>query len=383
MLYPIQFAIAVGILFIIQLCYYGMLYFRIYNRNRQVKGESGSFSAEQPPLSVIVLARNGEQQLRRNLISILEQDYPDFDVVVVNDGNEDDSDIYLKRLSAEYPHLHYSFLPQTSRNISHKKLALMLGIRAGKHDWVVVTEADCRPVGNQWLKLLARNFTPDTEIVLGYCGYESQKGWRHKLIAYHTLFNAMRYLGLALARFPYMGIGNNLAYRKELFFRGKGFSEYLYLQRGDDDLFVNSNATRRNTRVETAQEAVVHKEPIDSAKTWREDRVSYMETSRLYKGMQRYLLGCETLTRLLFYVATVACIVMSIIAAEWWVLGGAVLVYILRFLLQIAAVNLTAKSLGEAHRYYLSLPILDLIQAMQSMRWKLIRMVRNEREFMR
>ena len=99
------------------------------------------------------------------------------------------------------------------------------------------------PASNQWLKLMARNFTPQTQIVLGYSGYDRTKGWLHKRTAFDTLFQSLRYLGFALAGKPYMGIGRNLAYRKELFFQQKGFSKYLNLQRGEDDLFINQLAT--------------------------------------------------------------------------------------------------------------------------------------------
>ncbi|MDR1004956.1 MAG: glycosyltransferase [Prevotellaceae bacterium] len=377
------FAVAVGSLFAIQLCYYLVLYLRIYRRNKRTKRGKEQFVDEQPPLSVIVFARNQAHQLRRHLVPILEQEYPSFEVIVVNDGNEDESDIYLKQLSAQYPHLRYSFLPDSSRYISHKKLALMLGIKASRYEWLVLTNADCYPVTNQWLRLMARNFTPDTEIVLGYCGYERVGEWLNKRMVYQALFSAMRYLGFALGHQPYMGIGCNLAYRREMFFRRKGFSEYLHLQQGDDDLFVNGNATRRNTRVETDRDAVIRKAPVERAKEWREERISYMETSRFYKGAQRYLLGAETLTRLLFYAAEAGWIAVSILSADWWMLGAAVLLYLLRLLVQAMVVNLTAKTLGEARRYYLSLPLFDLLQPLQSFRWKVCRLLRNRRDFMR
>ena len=163
---------------------------------------------------------------------MLEQDYPQFEVIVINDGNTDESEDYLTILEEKYPHLYHSFVPDSSRYISRKKLAVTLGIKASKYEWLVFTNANCMPQSNQWLRLMARNFTSRTQVVLGYSGYERGKGWLHKRAAFDNLFTSMRYLGFALAGSPYMGIGRNLAYRKELFYQQKGFSAHLNLQRG-------------------------------------------------------------------------------------------------------------------------------------------------------
>ena len=128
------------------------------------------------------------------------------------------------------------------------------------------------PQSNQWLRLMARNFTSRTQVVLGYSGYERGKGWLHKRAAFDNLFTSMRYLGFALAGSPYMGIGRNLAYRKELFYQQKGFSAHLNLQRGDDDLFFYHVATPENTRVETDANAIVRMQPLLRAKDWKEEK---------------------------------------------------------------------------------------------------------------
>ena len=236
-----------GGLFLIQIIYYLCLYNRIHARSRAVKQGDTHFTQELPPISVIICAREESENLRRNLGAVLEQDYPLFEVIVINDGNTDESEDYLTILEEKYPHLYHSFVPDSSRYISRKKLAVTLGIKASKYEWLVFTNANCMPQSNQWLRLMARNFTSRTQVVLGYSGYERGKGWLHKRVAFDNLFTSMRYLGFALAGSPYMGIGRNLAYRKELFYQQKGFSAHLNLQRGDDDLFINHVATPENT----------------------------------------------------------------------------------------------------------------------------------------
>ena len=265
---------AVGILFLIQLLYYFCLYNRIHARSRAVKRSDIHFSQELPPLSVIIYAREEVENLRRNLPAVLEQDYPQFEVIVINDGNTDESEDYLTLQGEKYPNLYHSFVPSSSRYISRKKLAITLGIKASKYDWLVFTDANCLPESNQWLRTMARNFTSRAQIVLGYSGYERGKGWLHKRVSFDNLFTSMRYLGYALAGKPYMGIGRNMAYRKELFYAQKGFSAHLNLQRGDDDLFINKTATAENTRIETDANAVVRVQPVYRAKDWRANHQS-------------------------------------------------------------------------------------------------------------
>lgn len=373
--YELVLLLVAGILFLIQVIYYLALYNRIHAHNKTVRQNKLSFSEALPPLSIVICARNESENLRSFLPSVLEQNYPEFEVIVVNDGSTDESEEFLSSLSKSYPHLYHSFTPENSRYISHKKLALTLGVKASKHDWLVFTEANCYPVSKDWLRLMARNFTSDTDIVLGYSNYERGKGWMHKKIAFDALFTSMRYLGYALARKPYMGIGRNMAYRRELFFQQKGYSAHLGLQRGDDDLFVNKIATNKNTRVETDANAVVRMKPVAYKTDWHEEKISYMATSRYYKGSQRFMLGFETFTRILFYLAVIAVITLGILDKHWLVAGIGGFAWLVRYTIQAIIINKTAKEAGEDRRYYFTLPVFDLLQPLQSLGFKLFRIL--------
>ena len=372
-----------GGLFLIQIIYYLCLYNRIHARSRAVKQGDTHFTQELPPISVIICAREESENLRRNLGAVLEQDYPQFEVIVINDGNTDESEDYLTILEEKYPHLYHSFVPDSSRYISRKKLAVTLGIKASKYEWLVFTNANCMPQSNQWLRLMARNFTSRTQVVLGYSGYERGKGWLHKRAAFDNLFTSMRYLGFALAGKPYMGIGRNLAYRKELFFKVKGFSTHLNMQRGEDDLFINQVANENNTRVETSPDAVIRMQPVERYKDWKEEKVSYMATSRFYKGSQRWLLGLETGTRLLFYAACLAGIVFGILSFHWLVVGLSLLLWFVRYSVQAYVINKTAGEMGDNRSYYFTLPVFDIIRPLQTLKLKLYRLYRGKGDFMR
>ncbi|MCE8620240.1 glycosyltransferase [Bacteroides fragilis] len=374
---------AAGVLLIVQLIYYLGLYNRIHTHNLAVGKDEVHFGRELPPLSVVICARNESENLRRNLPAILKQDYPDFEVIVINDGSTDESEDLLSELEEEYPNLYHSFTPDSARYISRKKLALTLGIKASKYDWLVFTEADCTPVSDKWLRRIARNFTPSTDIVLGYSGYERGKGWLHKRVSFDSLFTSLRYLGFALAGKPYMGIGRNLAYRKELFFKVKGFSTHLNMQRGEDDLFINQIANENNTRVETSPDSVIRMQPVERYKDWKEEKVSYMATARFYKGSQRWLLGLETATRLLFYVACLSGIVFGILSFHWLAAGLTLLLWIVRYSAQAYVINKTANEMGDNRSYYFTLPVFDIIRPLQSLKFRLYRLYRRKGDFMR
>ena len=355
---------------IIQAVYYFTLYNRIYLRDKHAKQNGIPFTKEQPPVSVVISVRDDSEHLQECLTSILEQDYPLFEVIVINDGDNEESENIILPLENKYNNLYHSFVPNSSRYLSRKKLALTIGVKAAKYDWIVVTEPNCAPTSNQWLKCMARNFTSRTEVVLGYSRYLHDKSWTNRCIAFDNLFQSMRYLGMALAGKPYMGIGRNMAYRKELFFQQKGFSAHLNLQRGDDDLFINQIANGENTRVECCTEAIVQTSNIESCKNWCTEKMGYAQTARLLKGNQQLLLGGETASRLLFHVCWIAATVIAVMNGHWLAAGIALFAGLAKWIMQGCVLNLTAKVLNESRRYYLTLPVMDFLQPLQSLCWK-------------
>ena len=216
--------------FLIQLLYYFCLYNRIHTRSRAVKRSDIHFSQELPPLSVIIYAREEVENLRRNLPAVLEQDYPQFEVIVINDGNTDESEDYLTLQGEKYPNLYHSFVPSSSRYISRKKLAITLGIKASKYDWLVFTDANCLPESNQWLRTMARNFTSRAQIVLGYSGYERGKGWLHKRVSFDNLFTSMRYLAMHWQE-SLIWVSDATWHTGKSYSMPKRFSAHLNLQR--------------------------------------------------------------------------------------------------------------------------------------------------------
>ena len=367
-----------GILFFIQSCYHLGLYRNLYLHSQKDKKETDT-----PPLSVILVAKDAASDLQKNLPAILEQDYPDFEVIVIYDqSSDDDCEDVLKLLKDKYPHLHYSFIPDSARYISHKKLGITMGIKASRHEWLVFTEPNCRPMSNQWLRKMARNFSEKTDIVLGYSNYEKTKGWFNRKATFDTMLHSMRYLGRAIAGHPYMGCGRNMAYRKSLYYQHKGFTTHLNLQRGEDDLFVNQTANGKNTQVEASLESIVRITEPHYKKNWYEDKLNITMTSRLYKGFSRYIMGFETCTRLLFLATVIACIVYGILTQAWLVAGIGILLWLFRFIIQLIVFRKTSLASGE-RKFYTTLLLFDWMQPLWNLRFKLSQRFRRKDEFLR
>lgn len=211
---------------------------------------------ELAPVSIIVDACNETDQLVRFLPLVLNQDYPEYEVVVIADGAAEATSDMLSEMKAQHPNLHITFTPHGTRSLSRKKLALMIGIKAAKHDIVLTTNANCRPTSDQWLRLMMRNFVPGTDVVLGYSHYRyhRDKRWGRHWRILDTVTTGTQWLRSAIAGRPYRGTTDNLAYRKQLFFDVNGFAKTMNLTWGEDDVFLCQIAHDSNTRVELAPE---------------------------------------------------------------------------------------------------------------------------------
>ena len=268
--------------FVILSLYYLIAYARLLRASRRTDDtlEEGN----KLPVSIIIYAKNDSENLKKHLPALLTQDYPEYQVVVINDGSSDDTDDTLKFFQNEYKHLYHTYVPSDARYLSRRKLAFTLGVKAAKYDILLFTEANCQPLNDQWLSAMVGGYTPETSIVLGYCKYSNYKGFFHKLIAYDNLLTGLRYLSSALSHHPYTGNGRNLSYRKELFFKHKGYYQSLNLHAGDDDLFINEASTKENTKVIYTPDSLTEMDQIERFGIWKEMKVSRAATQRYYKG---------------------------------------------------------------------------------------------------
>lgn len=334
----------------IQLFYYLFFYIRIPFVRQHPEDK------EQPKVSVIICAKNQEANLHKFLPAILSQNYPEYEVIVVNDGSLDDTETVLARFALQYPNLRHTTLVGDEKFKHGKKLALTVGIKAAKYETLLLTDADCAVESEKWISSMVCGLDEKHSIILGYGGYEERKGLLDKFIRYDTLFIAMNYLSFAHAGIPYMGVGRNLAYKKSLFWENNGFNSHYYLTSGDDDLFINEVANSRNTFVELRKESFTRSVPKESFKEWYYQKKRHSITGKMYKKKHKLLLGLEPLSRMLFVLLLILYFVLQVDFLYWYVVAGIAF----KYLIQLIVVKLSMCRLNE-RKLLLYSPFIDVL----------------------
>ena len=320
---------------VVQLFYYLFFYLSVYLKRPQETKRT------RMPVSIIICARNEAENLRNFLLSVLEQDYPDYEVIVVNDCSEDNSYEVLGKYLTQYPHLRISTVNKDPKFTHNKKFAQFIGIKASKNEILLFTDADCKPESDKWIERMTSHFDEKTNFVLGYGGYLREDGLLNKYIRYDCMTIAMQYLGMAIRGIPYMGVGRNLAYRRSVFFSNKGFGSHNHVISGDDDLLVNTVATGKNTSVEFRTEANTRSVPCSGFSEWLLQKKRHLTTAPYYKFRDKILLIAEPLTRIFFYTSFI--LLLCFIFLWPWVLA----VFALRLITQIIVFNFVQKKLNE------------------------------------
>lgn len=352
----LEYPLIINLFFIFSLCFFIQLIYYWFFFSRVAFHRKKSSSNHEHPVSVIICARNEYYNLERNLPIILEQDYPNFEVVVVNDCSDDDSLYLLQDFAEKYKNLSIVNITQSLNFFSGKKFPLSIGIKSAKYEYLLLTDADCNPKSRQWIREMQNHFDNNADIVLGYGGYEHKKGFLNRLIRYDTLQVAMQYLSLAKAGFPYMGVGRNLAYRKSLFYNNHGFISHYRIASGDDDLFINQVAKRNNTQIEIS----LHSHTVSIAKTsfseWMRQKKRHLSTGRYYKAIHKFLLGLFSVSRFVFLVSFVWLLLLAFNYGGYIVILS---VFLLRMISQLIITKRCMKQLAE-NNFLLLAPLFEL-----------------------
>lgn len=250
----------------------------------------------QVPVSVVVCAHDEAQNLKELIPLLLSQNYPEFEVVIVNDRSNDSTYDYLLEETKNDPRLRMVNVKSTPERVNGKKYGITLGIKAATHEWILLTDADCRPVSHQWIQSMSQHFTSENQFVLGFSPYMRRPGFLNLFIRFETLLTAIQYFSFGWMKNPYMGVGRNLAYRKSLFLEKKGFNNYLHVIGGDDDLYVNMHARGKNTRLEIAPESTMHSIPESTWNSFFNQKIRHLSVGKRYRFTHRFLLGLFSLT---------------------------------------------------------------------------------------
>ena len=275
-------------------------------------------------VSVIVCAKNEYENLEKNLPVLVSQNYPNYELVLIDDASSDDTLELFETYEKQYSFIKLVKVKNNEAFWGNKKFALTLGIKSAKNDYLLFTDADCMPQSENWISEMTSHFTFKKTIVLGYGAYDKIKGsFLNKIIRYETVITAIQYFSWAKIGKPYMGVGRNLAYKKSEFFNVNGFINHIRLRSGDDDLFINEAATGSNTTICYQPESFTYSKPKTTYKDWFNQKRRHVSTAKYYKGFDQFQLG-------LFFISQVLCITLAIILLSYqynWIIVASVLAF--------------------------------------------------------
>ncbi|WP_424495012.1 glycosyltransferase [Salinimicrobium sp. GXAS 041] len=336
--------LSVGLL---NLCYYSAFFKFAFAPVREIK------PAASKPVSVIICAKNEAENLRKFVPAILSQDHPDFEVILINDASSDDTLEVIEEFQQQDSRVKLVNVQNNEAFWANKKYALTLGIKKAVNPYLLFTDADCQPESDHWINEMSAHFEGNRSIVLGYGGYFiNKRSLLNKIVRFETLLTAIQYFSYASWGQPYMGVGRNMAYTSEEFYKQSGFASHLHIRAGDDDLFVNAAANAQNTALAYHQSSITRSVPKKAFKEWFLQKRRHVSIARHYKKYHQFLLGLFYVSQLLFWI-----LFTLTLFTTFWKFG--LIVLAARLLVQGIVYYNSARKLGETDVFWI-FPFLEL-----------------------
>jgi glycosyltransferase involved in cell wall biosynthesis len=334
---------------IVQFVYYILLF------GKFSFGENQSQKTEKPiPVSVIVCAKNEAQNITNNIPLLLEQNYPNFEIVLIDDASHDETLDIFEAFEAQHKNIKLVKVENNEAFWGNKKYALTLGIKAASYENLLFIDADCYPNSKNWISEMTAQISDEKSIVLGYGAYQKIEGsFLNKLIRFETLLTATQYFSWAKIGKPYMGVGRNLCYKKSTFFDVNGFINHMKIKSGDDDLFINEVATKQNTAICFNEASFTYSQPKETFYKWYLQKRRHVSTAKYYKFFDKFQLGLFFFSQLNFFI--LAIILLSFLF-QWEIVLGLIA---FRYLCSWLSLGFSAGKLIEKDIMF-AYPILEL-----------------------
>ena len=313
---------------------------------RSLRFQKTGTAENQPPVSILITAHDNLAELERNLPMFLRQQYAaDYQVIVVCQSTDGETQDFLKRTAAENPHLYYTYIPESSRYMSRKKLQITLGVKAAKHEWIILTEPNCRPSNDKWLQTMARQCQDPNHLVLGYVALDEET---KSVRRFDSIRKAYYVLRRAQQTYGYRSHMPNVAFRKSDFMKEQGYQGDLEYVRGEYDFLVNKYALCGDTATELDCDAWLIRE-APSNKSWHNAHL-YLQASRKSlerAGSMRTLMFFDHLMPHLSLIATLAVAAYSILMKNWILTGCAGFSFLLLFIVRMLIANKAIKHFDD------------------------------------
>uniref|UniRef100_UPI0040485ED1 glycosyltransferase n=2 Tax=Algoriphagus sp. TaxID=1872435 RepID=UPI0040485ED1 len=305
-----------GIGFLIQL---GYLLFIFSKTAWPIKGPTTtSIQYPEEGVTILVTARNKFKLLKVLIPKLFEQDYPKFEVLIVNDQSTDRTKRLLEDLMAHYPKLRSVTITYTPKHVTAKKFALTLGIKVAKNDVILFTEADCIPQSNQWLRKMTAPIREEGKtFAIGFAGVQKEGNSLNSWIQFETILRALFTFSFGLWKSPFTGTGKNLSYRKSFFMDKKGFRGFWNTEGGEDSLWINTHATGANSKVVINPEAIAVANP---AATWKEyiiQEKQLLHSEKFFKVEDKRKMGSYGISHALYWIGGLGLLIYFGIDLQW------------------------------------------------------------------
>jgi glycosyltransferase involved in cell wall biosynthesis len=317
--------------------------------------KSQTATPKRVPISVIVCAKNEEENVKKFVPLLAQQNYHTFEIVLIDDASSDNTLEIFEGFEKEYANVKLVKVENNEAFWGNKKFALTLGIKAAKYEYLLFTDADCYPTSKDWITSMSSQFTAQKNIVLGYGAYEKiANSFLNKIIRFETLLTATQYFAWAKIGKPYMGVGRNMAYKREEFFKVRGFMDHMKIRSGDDDLFINQAATKENTAICFLPDSFTYSEPKTSFKEWFTQKRRHVSTAKHYKMFDRNQLSIFYTSQLLFLLLPIVLLAFQF----QWIAVVSIIGF--RYLFAWLAMGFAAGKLKEKDVMYW-FPIIEIV----------------------
>ena len=276
-------------------------------------------------ISIIMAVRNEEQNIREIVGKFKEQQFEDYQLLVINVHSEDNTDGILNVLAETNPKLKVTSLSQETQ-FSEKQI-INIGLKGASSPWIVLLTSSTGEINPAWLATMNSLLEPETDLIIGYTNIERLKGFRN-LICRLERFNQFMISGAwTLAGKPFVFNEDNVLFKKSMYFDTLGFRHKMNRNFANLELIFNENMKRNRVKITTNPDLAIREHIEDD----RGDHIRLLK-----KGVQirqslswskKISLFMDDVTRIVL-PALVATVI--IFHPEYWITFSAVpLIYLI------------------------------------------------------
>jgi glycosyltransferase involved in cell wall biosynthesis len=296
-------------------------------------------SDKTPGVSVIICAHNEAENLKKNLSFILDQEYNDFEVIVVNDRSNDDTNSILDAYTKKYDKIVQVVIEEKSVDLKGKRNALIQGVKTANKRMLLLTDADCRPASRFWIRNMMNVLNPKTNIILGHAPFYKGNGLRQYLFRFDNAFTAMKYYSAYTLGMPYMGVGRNIAINREFFINNMNLFKTHKTISGDDDLFVNALANKSNTSVCLSSDSFMYSAASVNLEDYIKRKRRHLSAGSYYKRIHLFGLGIIFFNPVILNIIFISFFSLSVIYFESKYLMILSSLFLFKYLIQYLIYN--------------------------------------------